>query len=342
MSLCQFCLKSDAKYSCPRCNHPYCGVDCYRGLSHSQCSEAFYKDCVQSELSFESSDVNRVRERTNEILQRAKTAAESDDLLLDSDDEEDLSERITNIDLENSEKLWEVLTPEERQDFKRKLNSGELCKLVPPEERNEGSVWWELRLPQRKIKDISTEDSEGSNSLHSCLPPLIEVSTKIDTGSSSPLVKCNLINVFFAYALTYRHLSWDTTTSRETSSEEMHDFFASVLNMSTNLLNDENFASAEMAIASGAVKANQIPNLNPDLVKVARSDVADIVKGPGGGDEHDDSLYMLAALSDLKVIVTHVRDKYMKNENFSRKRCVLVIKKIDYFMCWMRQHAVNF
>jgi len=340
MSLCQFCLTSDARYSCPRCNHPYCGVDCYRSLGHSQCSEAFYKDCVQSELS-EFSDVNKVRE-TNEILQRAKTAAESDNLLLDSDDEEDLSDRITNIDLENSEKLWEVLTPEERQDFKRKLNSGELYKLVPPEERNEGSVWWELRLPQRKIKDISTEDSDGSNSLHSCLPPLIEASTKIDTRTSSPLVKYNLISVFFAYAVTYRHLSWHSTFSRETSSEEIHDFFTTVLNVSNNLLKDENFPSAEIAIASGEVKANELPDLNPDLIKVARSDVVDIVKGPGGGDEHDDSLYMLAVLSDLKSIVTRVRDKYIKNENFSRKRCVLVIKKIDYFMCWVRQHAVNF
>lgn len=341
MSLCQFCLKLDAKYSCPRCNHPYCGLNCYRSLSHSQCSEGFYKDCVQNELS-EISDVNRNRERTNEILQRSKTAAESDNLLLDSDDEEDLSDRITNIDLENSETLWEVLTPEEQQDFKRKLNSGELYKLVPPEERNEGSVWWEICLPQRKIKDISNEDSEESNCLHSCLPSLIEASIKIDTGNGSPLVKFNLINVFFAYTMTYRHLSWHITTSRETSSEEMHDFFTSVLNVSTNLLKDENFASAEMAITSGAVKANQIPNLNPELVKVARSDVADIMRGPGGGDEHDDSLYMLAALSDLKAITTHVRDKYIKNENFSRKRCGLVIKKIDYFMCWVRQHAINF
>jgi len=341
MSLCQFCLKSDAKYSCPRCNHPYCGLNCYRSLSHSQCSEAFYKDCVQSELS-EFSDVKRNREKTNEILQRAKMAAESDNLLLDSDDEEDLSDRIANIDFDNSEELWEVLTPEERQDFKKKLNSGELYKLVPPEERNEESLWWEICLPQRKIRDISNEDSKELDSLHASLPPLIEASIKIDTRNSSPLVKFNLINVFYAYALTYRHLSWQSTISRKISSEELHDFFASLLNLSTNLQNNENFTSAEMAITSGAVKANQIPNLNPELVKVARSDVADIIKGPGGDDEHDDSLYMLAALSDLKAITTHVREKYIKNENFNRKQCVLVSRKIEYFMCWVHQHAINF
>ena len=337
MSLCQFCLTSDAKYSCPGCNHSYCGINCYRSLSHSQCSEAFYKECVQSELS-EFSDFSKNRERTNEILQRAKTAAESDNLLLDSDDEEDLSDRITNIDLENSEKLWEVLTPEEQQDFKRKLNSGELYKLVPPEERNEDSVWWEICLPQRKITDISNEDS---NDLHSCLPRLIEASVDIDTSSSSPLVEFNLINVLFAYAVTYRHLSWQTL-SQEILPEETHDFLTSILNVSSNLSNDENFASSDMAITSGALKANQMPNMNPELVKAARSDVMDIIRGPGGSDEYDDSLYMLAALSDLKAIITKVKDKYIKNENFSRKRCVLVIKKIDYFMCWVRQHAIKF
>ena len=97
-----------------------------------------------------------------------------------------------------------------------------------------------------------------------------------------------------------------------------------------------------MAITSGALKANQMPNMNPELVKAARSDVMDIIRGPGGSDEYDDSLYMLAALSDLKAIITKVKDKYIKNENFSRKRCVLVIKKIDYFMCWVRQHPIKF
>jgi len=113
-----------------------------------------------------------VREKTRQILEKAKTAAETEDNLdLDSDDDEDLSDRIANIDLEDSDQLWAVLTPQERKDFKDKLNSGELCKLVPPNERNEQGVWWEISLPKIKIKEVSHQDAAEvpDHQLHACL-----------------------------------------------------------------------------------------------------------------------------------------------------------------------------
>ena len=183
-----------------------------------------------------------------------------------------------------------MLTLQERKDFKDKLNSGELFKLVPPSERNEQGMWWEINLPEKKIKEVSDQDVAElpDHQLHACLPNLKEPSVIINTKNSSPLIKCNLINVLYAYALTYRHVSWHTTVSREKniiSSAEVHEFLTSVLTVSSNLSKDENFATAEMAIVSGATKANEIPNLNPDLVRLARADVASIVKGSGGGDE---------------------------------------------------------
>jgi hypothetical protein len=42
---CPLCLKNASKYTCPRCNTPYCSVDCYRSDKHRDCSEGFYKDC---------------------------------------------------------------------------------------------------------------------------------------------------------------------------------------------------------------------------------------------------------------------------------------------------------
>jgi len=321
----------------------YCGVNCYRSPGHSQCSEAFYKDCIQSELAdLSGANRDKLREKTSEILKKAKTDAETEDLLLDSDDDEDLSDRIANIDLEDSESLWAVLTPEERKDFKSKLNSGELLNLVPPNERNDQGMWWEVHLPQRKITDLSQGVVNETNQLHPCLPSLNEAGVSINTKESSALVKYNLINVLFAYTLTYRHLSWHITVSREILSEELHDFFISALNLSTNLSKDENFTSAEIAITSGISRASQNPSLNQDCVELARSDVANIIKGPGGGNEHDDLLYILAALSDLKSIASKVRDNYVKNESFNRKRCVLVSKKIDYFLCWVQQHPLLF
>ena len=73
----------------------YCGIGCYKSLSHSQCSEAFYKECVQDELLSRSTqfsdDTNSVQEKTSQILKKARSAEEeeSDDFVLDSDDEEE-------------------------------------------------------------------------------------------------------------------------------------------------------------------------------------------------------------------------------------------------------------
>jgi len=318
----------------------YCGIVCYKSLSHSQCSEAFYKECVQDELfsrSTQFSDgANSVQEKTSQILKKARSAEEeSEEFVLDSDDEEELSDRLANVDLDDSDQVWKSLTAEERRDFQKKLNSGELYKLVPHEERNEGGVWWGIRLPRKKVTDISSDCISDGPGLHTSIPPLVKVNLEINTRNSSPLVKCNLMNALFAYAVAYRHFrSWHSIS---VSAEEAHDFLTSVLNVSSNLSNDENFTTAEMAIASAETKALQMPNLNPELVKIARSDVVDLVVGPGG--EYDDSLYLLASLSDLKSILTNVLDNFIKNENYSRKRCVLVSKKIEYFICWVQQHA---
>ena len=36
------CVRAAAAYTCPRCNAPYCGLDCYK--RHGQhCTEAFYR-----------------------------------------------------------------------------------------------------------------------------------------------------------------------------------------------------------------------------------------------------------------------------------------------------------
>ena len=161
----------------------YCGIGCYKSLSHSQCSEAFYKECVQDELLSRSTqfsdDANSVQEKTSQILKKARSAEEeeeSDDFVLDSDDEEELSDRLANVDLDDSDQVWKSLTAEERRDFKNKLNSGELYKLVPHEERTEGGVWWGIRLPRKKVTEISSDRASEGPGLHTFLPPLVKVS----------------------------------------------------------------------------------------------------------------------------------------------------------------------
>ena len=51
-SVCPLCLKNKSKYTCPRCNTPYCSVECYRSDKHRDCSEGFYKDCFMEGIVF--------------------------------------------------------------------------------------------------------------------------------------------------------------------------------------------------------------------------------------------------------------------------------------------------
>ncbi|KAJ8868966.1 hypothetical protein PR048_030507 [Dryococelus australis] len=62
------------KYVCPRCNAPYCSVLCYKSPIHSNCSEAFYRECVVEEIK--NSPVNP--NKTQEILERTYKTSQQD------------------------------------------------------------------------------------------------------------------------------------------------------------------------------------------------------------------------------------------------------------------------
>ena len=138
MNSCQICLQAEAKYSCPRCNSPYCGLKCYQSPSHGQCSEAFYRQCVTEELGQQDTTSAKTKHR---MLEALKNDYDKNDDPLDSDDEEDLHECLAGIDLDDSEQVWSCLTPEEHRQFKQSLESGELIKLVPIEERDNDVMW---------------------------------------------------------------------------------------------------------------------------------------------------------------------------------------------------------
>lgn len=311
---CRICLCQEAKYSCPRCNVIYCGLGCYQSPAHSQCSEAFYKDWVQSELK--NNDSNSKNDIVD-ILRRVNNQPE-----LDSDDEEDLSSRLESVDLENPDAVWAALTPEERKDFQNRVSSGEIYSLVPLEEKNENILWWELYLPPKKVKEVGSMPDK----LHSNLPGKVKADVEIDTSKSSPLVLNNLMNLLFAYVLTYRHLSWHLKRENEC------EFLRLMLDLSSNLSKEESFPSAQEALASGVNRATD-SKLDSTL---GRSDVEKMVKGPGEG--YDKSLYVLAALSDLKTIVQSASLQLDKSEKFYRKKCFQTSKKIDFYICWVEQH----
>lgn len=125
------CHDALALYSCPKCNIIYCSLDCYRSVTHLECSENFYKENVIEELKL-GDGMKDVEATMSEILKRTyennqilpeyledpDTTLENSELDSDDDQEHlDISERLAGVNLDDAEKVWEKLTEDERQDF---------------------------------------------------------------------------------------------------------------------------------------------------------------------------------------------------------------------------------
>ncbi|CAG7818321.1 unnamed protein product [Allacma fusca] len=130
--LCRICHKDNAKYVCPQCGIEFCSSSCYRNPEkHLKCSEDFYRRCVQENVIGRTDD-DKVK-RMKDILRRFHNenppgieqenfeinSDEEEDDGLDSDDDDPLEKRLGTLDLDNSEEVWNVLTPEEKAEFER-------------------------------------------------------------------------------------------------------------------------------------------------------------------------------------------------------------------------------
>ncbi|XP_010634483.2 zinc finger HIT domain-containing protein 2 [Fukomys damarensis] len=71
---CGFCPAGEAqpaRYTCPRCNVPYCSLNCYR--EHGTCAEAFYRDQVLGELRGRSASPSRLAGALRRLRQQRET-----------------------------------------------------------------------------------------------------------------------------------------------------------------------------------------------------------------------------------------------------------------------------
>merc|ERR1719242_451253 len=281
--------------------------------------------------------------RTLEAIQKNfrenNEAFDNEETELDSDDDEDLSSRLEGIDLEDTDKVWSLLTSEERRDFQKKIESGDIYSLIPPslssEEENE-KYWWEINFPCKKVVDLDDEKEENFK-LHQNCPPIFTPNIMIDTSSSSPLIKYNLVNILMAYTFVYKHLSWNIITKAKKKSEDFHEFSSLLLELASSLKRGENFTSFEQAVES--VVAMTIQSPSSDLKKYAneakenREDLLKLIRGPGATYEF--YTYIHAALSDIKSILEATVSTHIKNEIFTKKDLKFCVKKIEFYICWL-------
>ncbi|VVC98500.1 unnamed protein product [Leptidea sinapis] len=156
------CNKNPSKYCCPKCEELYCSLECYKSEKHIECSENFYKDCVNFELSSLSADDDS-KKKMLDILKRmqeqnSNSQEETDESEgIDSDDEEhiNLEKRIKDLNLDNPDCLWDALTEDERNEFEALVSDGNVGSIVPYWE-----PWWTYRRDKKLVQEINTECRE--------------------------------------------------------------------------------------------------------------------------------------------------------------------------------------
>lgn len=332
---CGFCPNSKKDYyTCPKCNAPYCSLKCYRSPVHLQCTETFYKQCVQDEMRLLSKS-QEAKRKTVEALKNNLNEEE-----LDSDDETDLSDRLAGVDLEDSGAIWNSLTPNERSEFRSLVESGEISKFVP-----EFKPWWDYRFrPAKKVQPLEESQQEVEKFTEQMTARIPQVMEKIPNlgqllgpagvSNLSPTVKYGVLNVVYAYAFTHRLYRGSITEDDENLNE-----FPTVLLTVCGALNSprpQNFDSAELALQAGVtavVEHGHLLSTSDEDAKAVRKDVLKIVRGPGIGLGSSDNLYLISALS-------HLRRTLKKSVKTGAKNQIkLAIKKLEFYLSWI---SVNY
>lgn len=340
---CGFCPTGEAqpaRYTCPRCNVPYCSLRCYR--AHGTCAEEFYRDQVLGELRGRSASPSRLATALRRLRQQRETEDEPGDAgLRPGPAPGGLSG------------LWERLAPAEKVAFERLLSRGEAGRLLPP-----WRPWWwgrgaaprlleelgdapsgdaeELepspaRMPPEPMRDEPAAVEPVLGDLLGACPPAVPTRipalASLSRGRTSPLLRFQLPNVLFAYAhtLALYHGGDEALLS---------DFCATLLGVSGALGAQQVFASAEEALQAAAhvLEAGEHPP-GPLGTRGAMREAARILLGEGPANQKS---YTLAALGDLAQTLGRARKQAVAPEE--RDRLYRARKKCQFLLSWTNEN----
>lgn len=185
----------------------------------------------------------------------------------------------------------------------------------------------------RNIRERRTkEKSKGKISAVSSVPP---ISAKIPKLSSlcpnpSPLVGYSLVNALYGYTFTLSFLNGDTESL-------MFEFCDMILALSESLNSSRVFSSVQEALDGGETLILSGGYLNKeDPLAAARAGEA-VAHLLTGRDRKDATGYCLAALSQLRSVLSHARTALSKEgqEGAKRQKYFLASKKCEFFQAWV-------
>ncbi|XP_046353047.2 zinc finger HIT domain-containing protein 2-like [Haliotis rufescens] len=337
---CSICVGQEARYTCPRCNIPYCSLACYQHQKHGSCSEAFYKDWVIDELSHSSADTED-REKIREILQREQEARDGDDVASDDEEEDadslNLESRLQGLDLDaDAGEVWQRLTEREKQEFSEMLEDGRLSNLV--------EVWtpWWVKPSIETEEEVDKLEHAGKRRPQ-IIKEIPDINILLKKSKPSSDLRFCLVNVIYSYAFVTRLHNGSHLESPLESAQDLLSVSA-VLGQGSNCTSTcEALHMCTHSIQQNPSKWKMSLEMTVDIIE----DVEHILRGPGVVSPLS---YIMAALSDVTGLVKAAYTACQKELKVSRskdaplrpvkKALFLAEKKVEFVLSWAHRYGM--
>ncbi|KAM5138384.1 zinc finger HIT domain-containing protein 2 [Mantella aurantiaca] len=362
--VCSLCVCAPGKYTCPRCNAPYCSLACYKGSRHTACSELFYRESVLQALREEEAGTRGKRQIEEMLIRmRQEEAAGGTDLNL-TGEEADPDGVMTGEEADpdgvmtgEEADLWNSLSAQQKDQFSQLVQSGDIGALVP-----HWKPWWVpgkirhkkiLELPEvaagsdRSRTEMADEASMEDSSHKTRQIPADGVKEEEIPGdlsavprvlssipplcslsrNPSPLVKYTMVNVLYGYAYSLLRHNGDVSDP-----DILLHFTETLLSISAAVSTNAVYNSTAHALKS-AVRAASDPQIGGDrnLACSAMEATSHILQGD------QSNTYSLAALSHLCRLLGKVR-KHVTGDNNIRKGAFSAKKKCLFLAAWVKEN----
>ncbi|PRP82120.1 hypothetical protein PROFUN_10328 [Planoprotostelium fungivorum] len=321
--VCRVCHKNTSKYTCPKCNLPYCSAQCYKNHNDG-CTNEFWKENVMSELQSQKASDEEKQKFAKMLTENYEkmNLSEEQAQKLDSQEEDvtpsqiiDVEEELSKMNI--SKEDIKDLNEEQIQGFIEWIKSGRVSEYIQP-----WRPWWsdDAIMMGTTRENVSIEDEIRKSS---DIPPLIQVPPFHSLSRSKPskLLFFNLIDLLYTYAFVMRCVNGEP---EEMDSRDVAD---DVLGVSTVLSSTDNHESASVAIHSvveSAVRVNNAPGAGVMRIEAVR-DTSSLL---------DNGRYITAALSHLASIIDRAHQDETNRDRAYKKKMFVTVKKVQFYLSW--------
>eukprot|EP00980_Cylindrotheca_fusiformis_P022326 scaffold9191_cov114-Cylindrotheca_fusiformis.AAC.21 len=341
-SACKICKQNLSRYTCPRCQIPYCSVNCYRNHSStdseeaSACTEAFYQNRVESILQLETREHSEGAQKLLNRQYEQSLASDPEDISTD-----ELYTLLSVLEGQQSEdslsqeQLLSLLSPTLRANFQKDLQNGALQSFV----LESWYPWWRRELG--KGNDVVGDNGEssvtaieGTRAKKSLDERLLKVPSfhSIRRSGPAPQLLFNAVDIVYSICWTLRLYHG----ANNAASQLALDAAMTLIYNSKVLKEDERYDHLEQVlISSTAASTRQYPagcNVHWTVLTTDCSLVLASSRLVGRA--------MLEAIDILKAALRNLKQEEGSDDSIQQaSQLRRVRKKLEFFLSWSKQSS---